>query len=174
MAHSHIAAQTIAEMREFAGFTSAERFFIARSLDLALDRGTLGRGANVSAHASVTWTQYVAYRDLRAQRDELRQDCSDEALRRFFGALVDISAQDFARGHLTSFCAYRFLYERLLGSAARPYLPASFCAAAALPTIEPDRRRELLGSVDDSILTTGRWSPRAPTFFPCQVAEEPA
>jgi hypothetical protein len=170
MAQSHTASQTISEMREFASFTRFEQFFIARSLDLVLERHGEGRGA----HASARGSQCNGYRNLRAQRQGLRQNASDEALRRFFGALVDVSAQDFARGHLSSFGAYRFLYERLLGAAARPYLPASFCAAAALPTIEPEKRRQLLRSVDESIVTTPGWSSRAPAFFPCQLAEEPA
>ena len=174
MAQSHTASQTIAEMREYAAFTPAEQFFIARSLDMARERGPVPCGAGVSAHCSVTWTQYMAYRDLRAQRDKLRKNGSDNALQCFFGALVDVSAQDFARGHITSFDAYRFLYERLLGSATRPYLPASFCAAAALPTIAPDMRRSLLGSVNENIITTPRWSSREPAFFPCKVAEEAA
>ena len=174
MAQSHIASQTISEMREFAGFTPTEQFFIARSLDLALERHPLRSGSAVTAPASMTRTQLAEYKALRAQRNALRTHASDDALRNFFGALVDVSAQDFARGHLSSFAAYRFLYERLLGSSVRPYLPASFCAAAALPIIEPERRKELLGSVDEAIVITAHWSSRPPAFFPCQVADEPA
>ena len=168
MAQSHTALQTIAEMREFASFTAGEQFFIARSLDLVLER----HGTRSGAHGSATRTQHDAYRELRVQRERLRLNASDESLRRFFGALVDVSAQDFARGQLSSFRAYRFLYERLLGAAARPYLPASFCAAAALPSIEPQKRKLLLRSVDESIVTTLGWSSRAPAFFPCQLAAE--
>ena len=35
---------------------------------------------------------------------------------------------------MPSFSAARFLYERLVGAEGRPWLPAAFCAAAALPT----------------------------------------
>ncbi|MDP5122979.1 MAG: hypothetical protein NWP84_03770, partial [Cyanobium sp. MAG_04] len=40
-------------------------------------------------------------------------------------------AFDLSQERINSFSAFRFLYERLLGAAARPYLPAAFCAAMA-------------------------------------------
>jgi hypothetical protein len=46
--------------------------------------------------------------------------------------------------------SFRFLYERLLGASARPWLPAAFCAAAALPHLHPERRRTLLQSISES------------------------
>ena len=84
-----------------------------------------------------------------------------------------VSAQDLARGMLTSFAAYRFLYERLLGAAVRPYLPASFCAASILPQIEPVRRKLLLASVNEWVVATPGWSEREPVFVPCQVSDVP-
>ena len=95
------------------------------------------------------------------------------ALEGFFGALVRVTAQDLARGALASFAAYRFLYERLLGAGVRPYLPASFCAAAALPQIEPARRKLLLESISEAVVTTPGWSNREPVFIPCRVLDEP-
>ena len=50
----------------------------------------------------------------------------------FLGMLVTLSAFDLGQDRLPNFAAFRFLYERLLGAGVRPWLPAAFCAAAAL------------------------------------------
>ena len=60
----------------------------------------------------------------------------------------------------------RFLYERLIGASSRPWLPAAFCAAAALPHLHPDRRRILLQSISESAATAPGWSSREPVFWP--------
>ena len=71
-----------------------------------------------------------------------------------------------AEDRIDSFAAYRFLYERLLGAAVRPWLPSAFCAAASLPTLHPDRRRILLQSISESAATAAGWSTREPVFWP--------
>ncbi len=185
MAQSHTASRTIAELREFAGFTAQEQFFIERSLDLAFRRDGSGgepatdqpAGTEISgsqgAVGSDTSVQRAAYRELRACRADLAADQPLEALTGALGVLVRVSAQDLARGLLGSFAAYRFLYERLLGAAVRPYLPAGFCAAAALPQIEPARRRQLLGSLSEAVVITPGWSQREPLFVPKRIFDEP-
>jgi hypothetical protein len=72
------------------------------------------------------------------------------------------------------FSAYRFLYERLLGAHARPWLPAAFCAAAALPQIRPARRKMLLQSLSEAAATAPGWSDREPCFYPERVEAEAA
>ena len=67
---------------------------------------------------------------------------------------------------IASFSAFRFLYERLLGASARPYLPAAFCAASALPSIRPERRKLLLQSLSEAAATAPGWSEREPVFLP--------
>jgi hypothetical protein len=84
---------------------------------------------------------------------------------------VRISAQDLAQEQLSSFSAYRFLYERLLGAAARPFLPAAFCGASALPHLRPERRRLLLQSLSEAAATAPGWSEREPAFIPECVAD---
>ena len=70
----------------------------------------------------------------------------------------------FAR--IDGFAAFRFLYERLVGAEARPWFPAAFCAAAAMPHLQPERRKLLLQSISEAVATAPGWSKRAPRFFP--------
>ena len=64
----------------------------------------------------------------------LMPDDSDlAAIEPFKAPLVTVSAFDLGQGRLTTFSAYRFLYERLIGAEVRPWLPSAFCSAAALP-----------------------------------------
>ena len=92
----------------------------------------------------------------------------------FLGPLVRITAQDLAQERLDSFSAYRFLYERLLGGRVRPFLPAAFCGAAALPQIRPDRRKMLLQSLSEAAATAPAWSTREPAFYPERMVDEAA
>jgi hypothetical protein len=74
--------------------------------------------------------------------------------------LVRMAAFDLQQERISSFSALPFLYERLLGAKARPYLPAAFCAAAALPIIRPERRKILLQSLSEAAATAPGWSER--------------
>lgn len=161
------AAMSIAEMREYASFTAEERDFIARSLDIALGRGDAFKAwCREPGDTAAIRGQYLAYRELGTLRRSLPDAAGFDGVAFFMGATIRISAQDLAQGWLTSFCAYRFLYERLLGAAARPFLPAAFCGAAALPQIRPDLRRVLLQSLSETAATANGWSASAPGFFP--------
>jgi hypothetical protein len=84
----------------------------------------------------------------------------------FMAPLVIVSAFDLGQNRLNSFSAYRFLYERLIGAGSRPWLPGAFCAAASLPHLHPDKRRELLQSISEAAATAIGWSSREPTFYP--------
>ena len=169
------ATHTFAEMREFASFTAEERSFIERSLDIALGRGDAFKvWARVPGDKVAIRSQYLAYRELRSLKDAIPGDTSLEGVAFFLGALARITAQDLAQEQLDSFSAYRFLYERLMGAAARPYLPAAFCGAAALPQIRPERRRILLQSLSEAAATAPGWSEREPGFMPERVECEPA
>jgi len=79
---------------------------------------------------------------------------------------VRCAAFDLEQERLASFSAFRFLYERLLGAKVRPYLPAAFCAASALPAIRPERRKMLLQSLSEAAATAPGWSEREPGFYP--------
>ncbi|WP_086606857.1 hypothetical protein [Erythrobacter donghaensis] len=157
----------IAEMREFAGFAPAEQRYIKRSLDIGLARTDAFRrwGRSESENTAIR-RQYVAYQDLKALRGLVPVDGTPQEVERFLGKLVRIAAFDLEQERLASFSAFRFLYERLLGARVRPWLPAAFCAASALPSIAPQRRKVLLQSLSEAAATAPGWSEREPVFLP--------
>ena len=175
MAKTGTASLTIAELREFAGFTEEEQLFIERGLDIGLGRGDAFKlwSRTAGDKASIR-QQYLAYRELRSLRDALPGEGSLDGLQDFMGVLLRITAQDLAQEQIDSFSAYRFLYERLLGARARPWLPAAFCGAAALPQIRPMRRKMLLQSLSEAAATAPGWSEREPCFYPEKVEAEAA
>jgi hypothetical protein len=157
----------IAEMREFAGFAPAEQRYIKRSLDIGLARtDAFRRWGRSEAENVAIRRQYVAYQDLKTLRAMIPDDGTPFEVERFLGKLVRLTAFDLDQERLRSFSAYRFLYERLLGAAVRPYLPAAFCAASALPSMRPERRKLLLQSLSEAAATAPGWSDREPMFLP--------
>jgi hypothetical protein len=157
----------IAEMREFAGFAPAEQRYIKRSLDIGLARtDAFRRWGRSEAENTAIRRQYVAYQDLKALRALIPVEGNPNEIERFLGKLVRIAAFDLEQERLASFPAFRFLYERLLGAKVRPYLPAAFCAASALPVIRPERRKMLLQSLSEAAATAAGWSEREPGFYP--------
>ena len=175
MAKTGTASLTIAELREFASFTEDEQLFIERGLDIGLGRGDAFKqwSRHAGDDASIR-QQYLAYRELRSLRDAVPCETSLDGIQEFLGTLLRITALDLAQEQLTSFCASRFLYERLLGARARPWLPAAFCGAAALPQIRPARRKMLLQSLSEAAATAPGWSEREPCFYPEKVEAEAA
>jgi len=175
MATSQTASLTIAEMREFAGFAEHERGFIERALDIGMGRGDAFKvWSRCADDQRAIRTQYLAYRELRQLRDAIPGGTGFDGIESFVGTMIRISALDLAQEKLDSFSAYRFLYERLLGANARPFLPAAFCGAAALPQIRPCRRKMLLQSLSEAAATAPGWSPREPAFFPEKIEAEAA
>ncbi len=175
MSNTGTATLTIAELREFASFTSCEQRYIKRSLDVGLGRQDAFKlWARDAAETASIRSQYVVYQELKALRGELPSETSFEALEGFLGKLVRVTAFDLAQERISAFSAYRFLYERLLGPEIRPWLPSAFCAAAALPQIRPDRRKGLLQSLSEAAATAPGWSTRAPSFYPEWVEKEAA
>ena len=167
MAITGTASLAIAEMREFAAFTAAEQRYIRRSLDIGLGRQDAFRlWARDASETAGIRRQYVIYNDLKALRSSIPDPTASEPAEAFIGKLTRIAAFDLAQGRIECFSAFRFLYERLLGPEARPWLPAAFCGAAALPQIEPQNRKILLQSLSEAAATAPGWSVRRPTFFP--------
>lgn len=173
------ASLTINELREFASFTSCEQRYIRRSLDIGLGRQDAFKlWARDAAEVSSIRSQYVAYQELKALRAQFAATGPDvlgfEGVGGFMGQLVRLAAFDLAQERLSSFSAFRFLYERLLGAQARPWLPSAFCAAAALPQIRPLRRKQLLHSISEAAATAPGWSEREPCFYPEFIEKEAA
>jgi hypothetical protein len=174
MARTGTASLTIAELREFASFSASEQRFIERGLDIGLGRGDAFKVWGADGKDRAIRSQYLAYRELKALREAVPCETTLEGLEAFMGPLMRVTAQDLALEQLESFSAYRFLYERLFGARVRPWLPAAFCAAAALPQIAPARRKVLLQSLSEAAATAPGWSDREPCFYPEKVEAEAA
>jgi hypothetical protein len=106
------------------------------------------------------------YERLHEVRALMPEDSDLDSIEPFMAPLVTVSAFDLGQGRLTTFSAYRFLYERLIGAEVRPWLPSAFCSAAALPHLHPDLRRKLLQSISEAAATASGWSNRQPAFYP--------
>ena len=155
------------EMQEFAGFSRAAQRYISRSLDVGLERGdAVQRWARSPAEAVSIAAQARVYRGLEPIRAAIPDDLDLDAAAGLIGPLVALIAFDLGEGRLDGFAACRFLYERLIGAAVRPWLPAAFCAAAALPLLHPERRGRLLRTMSDEVATAAGWSAREPLFLP--------
>jgi len=160
-------ALLLSEIKEFAAFPKATQRYIRRSLDVAYGRrDALGCWARDEAEAASIRAQSHIYKQLDALRLQTPDDSGLDTIDPFMGALITVAAFDLGQDRLPNFAAFRFLYERLLGASVRPWLPAAFCAAAALPHLHPDRRRSLLQSISESAATAPGWSNREPVFWP--------
>ena len=160
-------AMTLAEMKEFAGFSAATQRYVRRSLDIGLERDdALERWSRDGTEAASIRAQARIYDRLHEVRALMPDDSDLESIERFMASLITIAAFDLGQGRITTFSAFRFLYERLIGAEVRPWLPAAFCAAAALPHLHPDLRRKLLQSISEAAATASGWSNRQPAFFP--------
>lgn len=168
--------QMVAEMKEFATFDAAEQRYIRRSLDAAL------RGADAEEKWSRNGAETASFRSqaqlyrtlLTVVRAGVPDDIAVDAAVDFIGPLMTLSAFDLGEGKLTCFAAYRFLYERLLGPAVRPWLPSAFVGAAALPYLHPALRKSLLSSISAGQAAAPGWSSREPAFNPEWVDKVPA
>lgn len=170
--HAHI---LFAEMREFASFAPCEQRYIRRSLDVGLGRNDAFRlWARSGEEIASIRGQYVVYQDLKLLRNDIGDPEGLDAIESVMGPLLRVTTFDLTQERLTSFCAYRFLYERLLGANIRRWLPGAFCGAAALPQIRPERRKVLLQSISEAAATAPGWSAREPVFFPEFVELEAA
>ena len=163
-------AMALAEMKEFAGFAAATQRYIRRSLDIGLDReDAMARWSRDVVEAASIRAQAHHYERLPDIRALVPEDSGLDRVEVFLSPLIAVSAFDLGQGRLPVFSAYRFLYERLIGAHVRPWLPAAFCAAAALPHLHPELRRKLLQSISEAAATASGWSARQPSFFPYWV-----
>lgn len=163
----HDGSLTLAELREFASFSAASQRYIRRSLDVAFERSdAIAVWSRDKMEAASIRAQQRIYTGLHHARMVIPDDAGLGNLSAFMAPVLTIAAFDLGQERIDSFGAFRFLYERLLGAAARPWLPAAFCGAAALPHLHPCRRRILLQSISEAAATAPGWSSREPSFFP--------
>ncbi|WP_336964049.1 hypothetical protein [Sphingobium aquiterrae] len=160
-------AITLAEMREFASFPASTQRYIRRSLDIGLHRRDAMKlwSRDLVEEASIR-AQARIYHRLDEIKSMVPDDSGLEQVEPFMAPLVTVSAFDLGQDRLNGFSAYRFLYERLIGAGARPWLPGAFCAAASLPHLHPEKRRILLQSISEAAATAAGWSNREPSFYP--------
>ena len=160
-------ALTLVEMKEFASFPKGTQRYIRRSLDVGLGRrDAMKRWSRDVGEAASIRAQERVYRRLDHIRDYVPDDSGLDAMEPMMGPLITVAAFDLGQDKLADFASFRFLYERLIGASIRPWLPAAFCAAAALPHLHPERRRSLLQSISEAAATAPGWSNREPVFFP--------
>lgn len=158
---------TLAEIKEFAGFSAATQRYIRRSLDVAFDRkDAIALWSRDAVEAATIKAQHLFYDRLPVIRALVPDSSSIEDAEPFLAQLVTIAAFDLGQGRINDFAAFRFLYERLIGADARPWLPAAFCAAASMPHLQPDKRKALLQSISEAAATAPGWSKRQPSFYP--------
>ncbi len=163
----------IAELQEFANFAAADQRYIRRSLDVAYGRSdAISLWSRDRIEAASIKAQSVVYARLHDLRAAVPETCGVDCLSELMGGLMTIAAFDLAQGRLSCFASFRFLYERLLGANVRPWLPAAYCGAAALPHLHPVKRRALLQSISETAATAAGWSLREPGFFPEWVEKE--
>jgi len=157
----------MSEMREFAGFTAREQRYIRRSLEIAkkTDKVFFHWARDLEEDISIQ-EQMEAYAVVPTLRKIMPQEYGSDMIEPFMGPLIKLTVSDLKQDHIDCFSAYRFLYERLLGALVRPWLPSTFCAAAAVPELKPNRRKKLLQSISEAAATSPGWTTREPIFIP--------
>lgn len=160
------AVHAIAEMEEFASFPSGTQRYIRRSIGLVREPDAVQRYSRDPVEQISINAQARYYQRLPELRERVPEHSAIDRVEPFMAPLVGISAFDLGQERLTSFQAYRFLYERLIGAASRPWLLGAFCAASSLPHIPPAKRRDLFLTITESAATAPAWSRREPSFWP--------
>jgi hypothetical protein len=165
-----IGSMFIAQVREFASFTPREQQYILRSLDIAQNNEKIFFHWERDVKEGISVQEQIEdYAIVNGLRRIMPQEYDESMIESFMGPLIKLTVSDLARDYIDSFCAYRFLYERLLGALVRPWLPSTFCAAAAVPDLRPDRRKKLLQSISEASATASSWSKWEPFFIPKRV-----
>ena len=157
----------LSELKEFATFPPNTQRYIRCAIDVAFERqDAITFWARDAGEGTVIKAQKRIYEKLPDLRETIPTESGLTAIQPFLGSLIQVSAFDLGQSRLPTFSSYRFLYERLLGASARPWLPSAFCGAASLPHLHPTKRKELLQSISEAAATAPGWSDREPTFFP--------
>src|SRR3954467_3802341 len=133
-------ALTLVEMKEFAGFAAATQRYIRRSLDIGLGRrDALRRWSRDVGEAASIRAQERMYRRLDHVRANVPDDSGLDEMEPVMGPLVTMTAFDLGQDRLPDFASYRFLYERLIGAAVRPWLPRALFAPPPPPPPPPQQ-----------------------------------
>src|SRR4051794_8536787 len=158
--------QVLSEMGEFGNLRAAAQRYIRRSVHVWLaDREALARIARTPDEARSIRRQAELYDGIDAVTACIPADDETASVTRFTSLIAPLAAFDLGEQKLESFGEFSFLYERLLGASARPWLAMIFLMSASLPDLHPGRRLSLLGSLNTDVVTS-RWSTREAQFIP--------
>jgi len=158
--------QLIEEMEEFGNLPTAAQRYIRRSLEIRFGRlETVAWIARSPTEARSINRQIMLYDPLDQIRAAIPSEGDLASVLEFVDRLAPLAAFDLGEQQLESFDAFRFLYERLLGAAVRPWLPAVFMMIVSLPGFYPNRRIDLLGSIAVNAVVS-HWSMQKPLFHP--------
>lgn len=159
-------SQAIREIQEFARLPACSQRYIRRSLEVRFGgRERAKRLARNPLELKSIEKQIELY-ERSATIAQWICDNQDDAANFLNGLLAPLADFDLGEGKLESFAAFRFLYERMIGPAVRPWLLGVFTRFATLPNIHPQIRLELLSSIDRRTAGASHWSLREPLFFP--------
>ena len=154
------------EMRELAQIPNAAQRYIRRSLEVRFGRRDwVARLARSPDEQRSMARQGALYENVDVIRAAIPIEDEIGEITRFISMAAELTAFDLGEQKIRSFAAYRFLYERLLGAAARPWLPGIFLMCASLPQFHPAHRLELLRSID-AYSAGATWSSVEPQFYP--------
>lgn len=161
------------EQEEFSQFDLDTQQFITCSLLLATspEEGLPLAARNLGG--PVALAQADIYRMLEGARSKLPKSFAQWEMVEFFGYALAPSAFDLSLGKLTAFDAYRFLYERILGGGARPWLPSLYIAAATAPSVPRDISRRAVEQFPWEAEIDRDWHTLDPLFMPGFDAVEP-
>jgi hypothetical protein len=158
--------QMLREMREFGKLPLAAQRYIRRSLHVLLgETATLAKIARTPHEARSIRRQVELYERIDEVIASIPVDDDIASITRFTSLIAPLVAFDVGEQKLESFAAFSYLYERLFGASIRPWLPAIFLMSASLPELHPNRRLNLLRSLDAEVVTA-HWSTREPQFAP--------
>src|SRR4029453_19083926 len=128
------------EMEDFGQMPVAAQRYIRRSLQVRFKHpASLGELARSPAEADSIARQISLYDRIDAVIEAIPVDDDVASVTRFTSLIAPLIAFDIGERKLDSFAALGFLYERLLGAAARPWLPAFFMLVVIRPELAPHR-----------------------------------
>lgn len=159
-------AQFVAEATEYSELSPKAQRYIARSLEVAQTglkcAKQWARGVGESSSIMV---QVSLYMRLPEARNKIPKSNAFWELSDFFGYALPCAAFDVSEGRLDGFAAFKFLYERLLGARARPWLASLYAAAVALPNFRPSDFYTTDGGWNCEI-DSRDWDTTEPQFMP--------
>lgn len=158
-------------MKEFSHFHKKTQRYIRQSLDVMFERGDpLAKWGRTDIERGNIRNQMHNYRLVAGRIVTQLARTNGQAgignIEGMMGSLIAVSTFDISIGCLPHFGCYRFLYERLFGGDIRPWLPAAYVAASAMPDIPPQQRSNQLRSISGEACTVVQWHRRDPLFIP--------